>query len=90
MGTSVSPCLVPAAEAHGGGLEAQLEAGGAVEVFEGHDGEGAPAVAAAHAEPGHAAAAEPAAEQGLTLVHTSAQPEPFLTQNTPSTCPDTP
>ena len=29
-------------------------------------------------------------EQGLTLVHFSAQPEPFLTQNTLRTTPDTP
>jgi len=27
---------------------------------------------------------------GLALVHFSAQPDPFLTQNTPSTPPDTP
>ena len=27
--------------------------------------------------------------QGLTLVHFSTQPEPFLTQNTPSTTPNT-
>jgi len=26
--------------------------------------------------------------QGLTLVHVSAQPEPFLTQNTPSNTPE--
>jgi len=31
-----------------------------------------------------------ACEQGLTLVHFSAQPEPFLTQNTPLTSPSTP
>jgi hypothetical protein len=30
-----------------------------------------------------ACAAAPAPGQGLTLVHFSAQPEPFLTQNTP-------
>ena len=28
--------------------------------------------------------------QGVTLVHFSAQPEPFLTQNTPQTSPHTP
>jgi len=28
--------------------------------------------------------------EGLTLVHFSAQPEPFLTQNTPQTPPATP
>ena len=28
--------------------------------------------------------------QGLTLVHFSAQPQPFLTQNTPYTPPTTP
>ena len=27
----------------------------------------------------------PTSNQGLTLVHVSAQPEPFLTQNTPQT-----
>jgi hypothetical protein len=36
------------------------------------------------------AAAAPAAEQGLRLFHFSAQPEPFLTQNTPYTLCNTP
>jgi hypothetical protein len=31
-----------------------------------------------------------ASSQGLTLVRVSAQPEPFLTQNTPYTPPNTP
>ena len=37
-----------------------------------------------HAEINHAKVADEAADgQGLTLVHFSAQPKPFLTQNTP-------
>jgi hypothetical protein len=35
-------------------------------------------------------ASESTSWQGLTLVHFSAQPEPFLTQNTPQTPPETP
>jgi hypothetical protein len=38
----------------------------------------------------HAAHADHAAHQGLTLVHSSAQPEPSLTQNAPCIPPDTP
>ena len=40
-------------------------------------------VAAAAAAAVPVAAAASATVQGLTLVHFSAQPEPFLTQNTP-------
>jgi len=59
-----------------------------------------PAVVAPPAAPIPAAASAAAAacasisastvHQGLTLVHFSAQPEPLLTQNTPSTPPASP
>jgi len=37
----------------------------------------------------HSNAGGTGSRQGLSLVHFSAQPKPFLTQNTPSTSPDT-
>jgi len=79
--------LGPAAAEESGAGEAEAEALAAVAAA-------ARALAAARAAAGGGEVVvgrgEAAAWQGLTLLHFSAQPKPFLTQNTPYTAPITP